>query len=330
MSQEKILIIPQNWLGDVIMSQVLIKKIKYEKSNAKIHILVNSKFKDLANRMNEVDKVLELDCSHKEFGFIKRYKLAKKISNSYDHSIVLSRSIKSSLIPFMANIKKRTGELGECRFILVNDIKKFTKSFRRKTANRYLSMYGNAEISVKKNYYPSLNKNEKNLERLVKKFSINTSKQIVIFAPGAAFGPSKMWPQKKFLDLANKINDNYLILVMGTQEEEKLGGIICENNTQRLNLCGKTTIVDAIDLMHLSKFCVSNDSGLMHLSAATNTKTISIYGSTSPVYTPPLTENKHIFYKELSCSPCFNKRCKFNHYDCLNNIYAEDVFKSLK
>ncbi len=330
MSQEKILIIPQNWLGDVIMSQALIKKIKYKNPSATTDILVNSKFKDLAKRMNEANKVIELDCNHKEFGFIKRYKLAKKISNTYDHSIVLSRSIKSSLIPFMANIKKRTGELGEYRFILVNDFKKFTKNFRRRTANRYLSMYGDIEISIQKKYYPSLSKNEINLERLIKKFSIDTSKQIVIFAPGAAFGPSKIWPQKKFLDLANKINDDYLILVLGTKKEIKLGDIICKNNAQRLNLCGETTIVDAIDLMHLSKFCVSNDSGLMHLSAATNTKTISIYGSTSPEFTPPLTENKKIFYKKLSCSPCFKKKCKFNHYDCLNKIYSEDVFKSLK
>jgi heptosyltransferase-2 len=97
-----------------------------------------------------------------------------------------------------------------------------------------------------------------------------------------------------------------------------------------LNLCGKTSITDATDLMHVSEFCVSNDSGLMHLASATNTKSISIYGATSPQLTPPLTKNKEIHYKGLPCSPCFEKICKYGHYNCLVEIQADDVFKSFK
>ena len=66
-----------------------------------------------------------------------------------------------------------------------------------------------------------------------------------------------------------------------------------------INLCGETTITDAVDLMHISEFCVSNDSGLMHLASATNTKSISIYGATSPELTPPLTSNKTVHYRGI-------------------------------
>ena len=74
-----------------------------------------------------------------------------------------------------------------------------------------------------------------------------------------------------------------------------------------INLCGKTSIAEATDLMHVSEFCVSNDSGLMHLASATNTKSISIYGATSPKLTPALTNNKEIHYKGMACSPCLKK-----------------------
>jgi ADP-heptose:LPS heptosyltransferase len=35
---QKILIIPQNWLGDIVMSQTLLKRVKSENPDAKIDI----------------------------------------------------------------------------------------------------------------------------------------------------------------------------------------------------------------------------------------------------------------------------------------------------
>ena len=162
MTAQKILIIPQNWLGDVVMSQTLLKKVKSENPNAIIDVLVNSTFIDLVERMPEVNRAIVLDCGHKELGFFKRLSLAKKIRGDYDQSIVLSRSIKSALIPYIAKIPIRTGELGESRYILINDLRKFTKEDRRKTAFRYVSMFSKEEEVLDKKFYPSLKLDSKN------------------------------------------------------------------------------------------------------------------------------------------------------------------------
>ena len=329
MTAQKILIIPQNWLGDVVMSQTLLKKVKSENPNAIIDILVNSTFIDLVERMPEVNRAIVLDCGHKELGFFKRLSLAKKIRGDYDQSIVLSRSIKSALIPYMAKIPIRTGELGESRYILINDLRKFTKEDRRKTAFRYVSMFSKEEEVLDKKFYPSLKLDSKNIKILSDKYKINLKKKIIIFAPGAAFGQSKMWPVERFKELGQKLNKDFLILILGSENEKKIGDKIVSNKNM-INLCGKTSIAEATDLMHISEFCVSNDSGLMHLASATSTKSISIYGATSPELTPPLTNNKEIHYKGLPCSPCFEKICKYGHYNCLVEIHAEDVFKSFK
>ena len=71
MPMQKLLIIPQNWLGDIVMSQTLLKRIKSENPNTLIDVLVNSSFKNLVERMPETNKAIILDCGHKEFGFIK-------------------------------------------------------------------------------------------------------------------------------------------------------------------------------------------------------------------------------------------------------------------
>ena len=329
MAIEKLLIIPQNWLGDIVMSQTLLKRVKSENPNTEIDILVNSTFKSLVKRMPEINKAVILDSGHKELGLLKRLNLARRIKGNYDQSIVLSRSIKSALIPFFAKIPIRTGELGESRYILINDLKKFTKEDRRKTAFRYVSMFSKKEEVLDEKYYPSLQSDPENIEILSDKYKLNLDKKIIIFAPGAAFGPSKMWPVEKFKELGEKLNKDFFILILGSNNEKNIGDKIVTNKNM-INLCGETTITDAVDLMHISEFCVSNDSGLMHLASATNTKSISIYGATSPELTPPLTSNKEIHYRGISCSPCFEKKCKYGHYNCLVEIQADDVFKSFK
>ena len=165
---QRILIIPQNWLGDIVMSQTLLKRVKSENPDALIDILVNSTFKNLVERMPEINKAIILDCGHKELGFFKRLDLAKKIKGNYDQSIVLSRSIKSALVPYLAKVPIRTGELGESRYLLINDLRKFTKENRRKTAFRYVSMFSTTEEILDEKYYPELKLDSENIKSLFK------------------------------------------------------------------------------------------------------------------------------------------------------------------
>jgi heptosyltransferase-2 len=91
------------------------------------------------------------------------------------------------------------------------------------------------------------------------------------------------------------------------------------------NLCGRTSLSDAVDLLADAAVAVCNDSGLMHVAAAVGTHVIALYGSSSPIFTPPLTQRKTIMYRALSCSPCFARECPLGHLDCLRGIDVERV-----
>jgi heptosyltransferase-2 len=116
------------------------------------------------------------------------------------------------------------------------------------------------------------------------------------------------------------------VWVFGSAKEIDLGEAIIRNVPgSGYNLCGKTELVDVIDLMPCTEQVVSNDSGLMHVAAAMDVRVNVIYGSSTPEYTPPLSDKAIVFYQALDCSPCFARQCRFGHYDCLKRIRPDEV-----
>ncbi|HZV98559.1 MAG TPA: lipopolysaccharide heptosyltransferase II, partial [Methylophilaceae bacterium] len=96
-----------------------------------------------------------------------------------------------------------------------------------------------------------------------------------------------------------------------------------------LDLGGKTKLGDAIDLMALTKAVVSNDSGLMHVAAALDKKLVSIFGSSDPYHTPPMSVQAVTLYLKLECSPCFERECPLGHLNCLKNIKPPQVINNI-
>lgn len=175
--------------------------------------------------------------------------------------------------------------------------------------------------------------------------NINNKAKIAIFAIGAAYGIAKMWPIEYFAQLGVKLaHDNYNVIILGNQQESKLAEQMIQivNNDQNnslfnqdaiVNLCGLLSIKEIIDLLPYSDVFIGNDSGLSHLAAATtneSTKIICLFGSTHPKHSAPVGHsNQLIFYQNMSCSPCYKKTCKFNHYKCLRDISVNQVYYAL-
>jgi heptosyltransferase-2 len=284
------------------------------------------------DRMPEVREGYALEVRHGEGGLGKRYRRGKQLRNkAYAQAIVLPRSFKSALVPFFANIPRRTGFRGEMRYGLLNDIRPFDKDLLDQTVKR-LSYLGLEQASDEwKVYHPSLNIDTHNTQKCMSELGLDPDRFTVALMPGAEYGPAKQWPLAHFSELIRLIDHaGAQAWLLGSEKESAaVQQIIDQAGGAGTNLCGKTQLADAIDLIAQADVAVANDSGLMHVAAAAGTRVIAIYGSSSPLFTPPLTDNSVINWLKLDCAPCFQRECKFGHYNCLNQISAGTIYNQL-
>jgi heptosyltransferase-2 len=333
----KFLIVGPSWVGDMVMANSLFRQIRNNYPDAIIDVIGPAWSAPILARMVDVRKAITLPTSHGEWGISTRKNLGKSLRHeNYDEAIVLPRSWKSALVPFFAKIPKRVGFHGEQRFILLNERRTLDKTCLNQTVKRFTSLG-----LTKKRAYPPLPEDMPNpkLEvdlnnqvRLYQSLALNPTKPAICLMAGAEFGPSKQWPIAHFNETAKHfIEKGYQIWVLGGPKDKDDGDAIIKGlKEDAFNLCGKTQLVDAIDLLAKADFAISNDSGLMHVAAAVGTTVHGIYGSTSERYTPPLTEKKTIHNLHLDCSPCFKRECPLGHTDCQNKLIPELLISKIK
>ena len=330
----KSLVVGPAWVGDMVMAQALYKAINRHSNSAEIHVVAPAWSRPLLDRMPEITKVHDLDVKHGELGLQKRYQLGKSLKcELFDQALILPRSYKAALVPMFAQITKRVGELGEFRYGLVNHVLSSNKNKGLPTACNYLRYAEiNADINqVKNEFAPALTVDSENQARVIDAFGISQASPLIACMVGAEYGPSKQWPKQHFVGLIDQLTAQGLeVCILGSQKDADIADEIETSCRQKVsNLCGKTSLLDVIDILASCSAAVSNDSGLMHIAAAVDVPVVAMYGATSPVYTPPLHPKAKSFYMKLECSPCWKRSCQYQHYRCLKDILPEQVGKAV-
>jgi lipopolysaccharide heptosyltransferase II len=328
---QQILVAGPAWVGDMVMAQSLFMTLKQLPHPVEIDVLAPAWSNPILARMPEVREVINLPVSHGEFGLLRRYQLGKSLrSKKYDQAIITPRSYKSALVPFFAKAKKRTGYLGEMRYGLLNDIHTLDKNILKQTVQRYVALAVDGNLIQAPNIpFPKLSVDKNNLQKLLSELELNFEQPIIAFLPGAEYGEAKRWPVEYYTELAKKLTEQgFQVWVIGSEKDSIAAEVIVKGN-KAINLCGKTKLEDSIDLLSVCKSSVTNDSGLMHIAAAVDIPLVAIYGSSTPDYTPPLTNKKKIHYLGLECSPCFKRICPLGHTNCLNDIKPDTIFQSV-
>lgn len=336
----KILIIGPSWVGDMVMSQSLYSTLKQRYPDACIDVLAPAWCKPILERMPEVDGTIEMPIGHGAFNLAGRWALGRELKrNQYTHAYVLPNSAKSALIPLFAGISSRTGWKGEFRYGLLNDLRPDKRIFQY-MVERYVALAHSkttmrAEVALENCPRPALTVDDEAQRAARKRLNLLSDRPVIGLCPGAEFGPAKRWPDRYYAEVARYVIDKgFQVWLFGSAKDHPVTTLIqqalsSEQQAYCANLAGETSLIEAVDLLAACHTVVSNDSGLMHVSAAVGCNIVAVYGSSSPKYTPPLTDKLAMVHKDIECRPCFKRECPLGHMDCLNSLLPSRVIEAL-
>ena len=315
------------------MSQVICSALKAADPRCQIDLLAPPAALPLASRMAEVRAAIPAPFGAGRLALAARYRLGRRLaSQGYARALVTPNSFKSALVPFFAEIPQRTGYLGEYRYLLLNDLRLLDKRRLPQMAQRFLALAAPPGAPLPEAKPPRLRVDKSNQQALAKQHGLDLQRRALALCPGAEFGDAKRWPLRHFAAVAKAaLAQGHAVWILGSAGEAALAARLAgQAGPGCVNLAGKTSLADAIDLLALCRSVVCNDSGLMHIAAAVGARVIALYGSTSPAFTPPLTAKACILTNPVPCSPCFQRRCPLQHKQCLEDLPPSRVLAALE
>ena len=329
---ESILVVAPSWVGDAILSEPLISLLREPYEVPIVDVLAPPWCGPVYARMRGVRRIIDNPFAHGELALGRRRELARQLRGErYTRAFVLPNSWKSAVVPFLARIPRRTGYIGEARFGLLNDARNLDRKAMPRLVNRYAALAGAHGTLVPSASAPVLVPDPANRAAAMRALRLRMDKPVAILCPGAEFGPAKRWPPNHFADLgAQFLRDGMQVWIVGSPNDRMAATAVLqaagEPGQKFRDLTGRTDLGTAIDLLGMANVVVSNDSGLMHAAAAVGAPLVALFGSSSPVYTPPLSPMARVASTGIACSPCFRRECPLGHFKCMRDLSPPIVY----
>lgn len=326
------LLIAPSWVGDAILSEPLVARVRAAGVEAPIDVVAPPWCGPVYARMRGVGRVIDNPAAHRQVALRERRKLGVALREArYTHAYVLPNTWKSALVPWFARIPARIGYVGEGRYGLLTDARTLDRRAMPQLVTRYAALASARAAPVASASAPVLAPDGRNLAAAMDAMRLTRERPVAILCPGAEFGPAKRWPAEHFATLARSLaGDGHAIWILGSPNDREAAaavvGLLGASAPVLVDLTGRTDLGTAIDLMSVASIVVTNDSGLMHAAAAVEAPLVALFGSSSPVYTPPLSTTARVARIEIACSPCFARECPLGHFRCMRELSPELVY----
>jgi heptosyltransferase-2 len=284
-----VVVVPFVWIGDFVRCHSVVRLLRAAVPDRAVDIVSSTLCAPLADYMPGVRRVVVADIPRRRIGLREQFDLARALrKGGYGQALIMSRKWKAALAPCLAGIPLRTGFIGEARFGLVNDLR-----FGERRLPRMIDQMGALALprraALPKDWpLPELKVPHEELERWrdYRRLSVER-RPIVTLSPGAV-GPGKAWPPKHYAALAAALaREGASVWVLGGPNESAIAQAIARGGGNIRDLTSPD-LRNAVMALAAADVSITNDSGLMHVSAALGTPTVAIFGPTSPWHWKPL------------------------------------------
>lgn len=342
-SINKILIMKNCCLGDILMSTPMVRELRNNFSSARIHYMVGPWSKEAIKGNPCLDRVID------HVVFVKNKTLWEKVRDlrslrkeRYDLLFILDTGIISMLAGFLIGAKFRVGfDLHHQGFLLTHGVPRTLKDNKHEV-EWYLDLLRRIGIKPKpKKMEFFLSKEDERFAReFFYNYKLNEKDLIIGIGPGGGINPftaltTKQWSKERYAQLADRLIKNFgaKIIFFGDRRDRPVVKTLKRKmNNEALDVTGEISLKETAALIKRCRLFITNDSGLMHLAAAVGRPTVSIFGPSLSKYTAPLGKGHLSIEKELPCRPCAmpgeTKLLNCPAHTCMELITVEEVWKA--
>lgn len=329
MKKIRILIIHTAFIGDIVLSTPLIKKLRDTYPKAEITYLTTPVGASILRNNPHLNHIIEYDKRGEHKGIKGFWAIAKKLKmEAYNLVITPHRYLRSTFLTFLTGAPIRRGYDSAAASFLYNERVHYDKS--KHEVEKLLSFVPKDED---KRYEIEIFPTELEVEK-VDKLLEKRREKVVVVAPGSKWF-TKKWPLEYFnrvIKELEKREDTTVVVVGG--KEEMFFNMPLANTT--IDLRGKTTLLELAEVIRRADIVLTNDSSPIHIASAfPNVRILALFGPTVEKFGFfPWSKNSEVFQVEgLECRPCSihgGDSCPKKHFKCMLDIKPEMVLERIE
>ena len=336
MTGERILIVAPSWVGDAILSEPLVALLREPFEDPIVDVLAPPWCAAVYSRMRGVRRIIESPLAHGKLDLAGRAarSRAELRGNGYTRAIVLPNSWKSALVPFLAASRSRTGYRGEMRYgaperraparpqgdaAAGRPLRRARRPARRAGADAARAGAGSRPRQPQRRDAGAAPAHRQARGRPLPRRRVRPGEALAAHALRRARGTL---PGRRAAGLDRRLAQRQARRRRRAAVGRRAGtGHPRPQRDARTSAPRSTSCRSRIVV-------VSNDSGLMHAAAAVGVPVVALFGSSSPVYTPPLSPVAQVARIDIACSPCFKRECPLGPLQVHARARARDRLQS--
>ncbi|MEW6619864.1 MAG: lipopolysaccharide heptosyltransferase II [bacterium] len=345
----KILIIQTAFIGDVILGTPLLQTIatagsmehkarntEQKAGNKELSIITTPQGKEILDGNPYLNQIIVYDKKGQDRGFFKFLEMVKKIKREkFDIAVIPHRSLRSSLLAYLAKIPERIGFNTSAGFFLLTRKVPYLRNKHEVERNLELASTGLGIKAIEQNLSIFLSEKEKNFARRFLEENNVGDDFLIGFAPGSIW-QTKQWLTSGYARVGDELSKNYKakIIIFGSKADAEIAEKISKQmKITPIIAAGKTNLKELSALISKCHLFVTNDTAPMHIAMAFKIPTVAIFGPTTlDIGFGPYGENFVVVERSgLACRPCSlhgPRQCPKKHFACMNEISPQEVISA--
>lgn len=323
---ERILVRAPNWAGDLVMATPGFRALRAARPGGHLAVHVRPALAPLLHGAPWFDEWIPLVSAGRGAAALVREGLALR-GRRFELGLCLPDSFSSALLLRCAGVRRVVGYATQGRRALLHVALSPPVGWiprEQHVLDLVAEVGGTAQGSQLELFVTD--DEEQRAQAALAEHGIGREEGLALLAPGASYGPAKLWPAEAFAKVGDGLADaGVRIGLVGTPAEAPLvRRVAAAMHAPAAELAGRLDLGALKAVVRRARVLVCNDAGARHVAVAFGVPVVTLLGPTSLAKTSWNLERVRALSADVGCRPCYHRVCPIDHR-CMTRLAPDLV-----